>query len=133
MTNRDLKGTILLAEDEEAIRTLLQAILEPEGYKLLVAEDGQAAWDLSRTYRGKIDLILTDIVMPRMTGVELAEKVTRERPNIKVLLLSGYDLQIRVPRTDWQFFSKPYLPQQLLKKIEDMLGKKVGRAGGKKF
>src|SRR5438067_12560053 len=82
--------TILLVEGDDAVRGLLHVILEREGYTVLMAGDGPAGLALAQTHSGLIDLVLTDITMPRMSGRELADLVRADRPDLPVLFMSGY-------------------------------------------
>jgi PAS domain S-box-containing protein len=82
--------TILLVEDESNLRRLARQYLEMQGYKILEAEDGAAALQIVAGHKGTIDLLLTDVVMPGMNGRELALHVTAERPDIRVIYMSGY-------------------------------------------
>ncbi len=82
--------TILLAEDEDAVRTVTTAALERRGYRVLAAPDGETALAISNAFPGPIDLLITDVVMPGMNGRELAEKLERSRPGLPVLFVSGY-------------------------------------------
>jgi len=81
---------ILVVEDETPVRNLVQLLLTRAGYVVISAGDGQEALELSRLYPGKIDLVITDIEMPRMSGSDLAEHIKLERPDTQVLLMSGY-------------------------------------------
>lgn len=82
--------TILLAEDEESVRKLAKRILTESGYKVLVAVDGQGALELAAEHDGEIDLLLTDVVMPRISGPQLAAKLRELRPQVRTLFMSGY-------------------------------------------
>jgi len=82
--------TILLVEDETNLRRLAHQYLEKQGYLILEAEDGAAALQIAAGHKGKIDLLLTDVVMPGMNGRELATHITAQRPEIRVLFMSGY-------------------------------------------
>ncbi|HJZ11848.1 MAG TPA: ATP-binding protein, partial [Acidobacteriota bacterium] len=89
----DVRGEgqiILLVDDNEPIRKSVGDFLEKKGYKVLQASNGKAAVEISRNYDGPIDVIVTDMVTPEMSGWELAEIIAAERPQIKVLLMSGY-------------------------------------------
>ncbi len=83
--------TILLAEDEEAVRALVRRILEKNGYKVLVARDGSEAIRLAEAHAGAIDLFLTDVIMPGMGGVELTSRIHEHCPDTPVLYMSGYN------------------------------------------
>ena len=80
---------VLVVDDEEAIRRIARLILERAGYCVLEAPDGIRALELLDTYDGPIDLVVCDIVMPHLTGTELVERLQKEQPNLKVLLISG--------------------------------------------
>ena len=80
---------VLLAEDDAAVRNLVAFMLLKEGYAVLAANDGQEALDICRQFKDPIHLLLTDVTMPRMTGVELAEQVLKKRSEIKILIMSG--------------------------------------------
>src|SRR5262245_44007411 len=85
-----MKLTILLAEDEDDVRELIATYLESRGHQLLVASNGAHALELAHAHDGAIDLLLTDVVMPGMTGVELARRLHRERPCMDLVFMSGY-------------------------------------------
>ena len=82
--------TILLVEDDDGIRRLARLILDSLGYHLLEAADGQEALALAQQHTGGIDLLVTDVVMPRLGGRELADRLRLLRPELKILYLSGY-------------------------------------------
>jgi CheY-like chemotaxis protein len=82
-------STVLLAEDDAAVRDFIQAILEQAGYAVLVAENGRKALALCENDSGRINALITDIVMPEVNGRELAEQARRKRPDLKVLFISG--------------------------------------------
>jgi signal transduction histidine kinase/ActR/RegA family two-component response regulator len=83
-------GTILLVEDEDAVRSLVETILTADGYKILVANSPVQAVDICGSFPGTIDVLLTDVVMPEMSGPELAEELLTVRPDLKVIFMSGY-------------------------------------------
>ncbi len=90
-TTVDLGGrTILVADDEEAIRDIAQRILTRHGHEVLIAEDGPRALEILDAFDGEIDLLLTDVVMPGMQGPALAAEARRRRPTLRVLYMSGY-------------------------------------------
>jgi PAS domain S-box-containing protein len=82
--------TVLLVEDEENLRRLVRIVLEQQGWRVLEAENGEQALDVSDQYQGTIHLLLTDLMMPRMRGHELAQRLLGSRPEIKVVYMSGY-------------------------------------------
>jgi two-component system cell cycle sensor histidine kinase/response regulator CckA len=117
--------TVLLVEDEEQVRTLVRAILVRHGYSVLVADAGPSAMKLAESYAEPIHLLLTDLVMPKMNGRELAERLAPRRPEMKVLFMSGYtdDTVVRhgVLDSGVAFLQKPITPDALARKVRDVL------------
>jgi DNA-binding NtrC family response regulator len=117
--------TILLVEDEEAVRTVTQRILERNGYRVLAAQTPGDALLLQEQEAGQVHLLLTDIVMPRMTGVELATRLLDRWPAMKVLYMSGYtDSSLTshdVPRTGAAFLQKPFTSEMMARKVRSVL------------
>jgi len=121
--------TILVVEDEEIVRELAHRILEIQGYRVLVAENGEAALEVAQRHREPIDLVLTDVVMPKMNGMRLAERLWTEHPDLKVLFMSGYTEELidRHGPIDQQtdFIAKPFTLETLTNAIRNALdGKK---------
>jgi signal transduction histidine kinase/CheY-like chemotaxis protein len=118
--------TILVVEDSDMIRPVLTDALEMHGYKVLAARSGDEALLLSERYQGPIHLMLTDVVMPKMCGRELAEQLTPLRPEMKVLYMSAYPEDIIGPRgvldEGTHFIQKPYKLDALLQKMRKVLG-----------
>jgi PAS domain S-box-containing protein len=115
-------GTILLAEDEPLLRELGETILKQAGYQVLTAPDSTALQHLIATYSGKVDLLLTDVVMPGMSGPELVHIVKHRWPTIRVLYMSGYaDDDIEDLDRDAGFLQKPFTPGELTAKIAEVL------------
>jgi signal transduction histidine kinase/CheY-like chemotaxis protein len=116
---------VLLVEDEEMVRSLLCSVLQERGYTVLQATDGEEAVQLSRQHAGPIHLLLTDVVMPRLNGREVARKVTRAHPETKVLYMSGYtdDAVVRrgVSTSDTHLIHKPFTPAALARKVQQVL------------
>jgi CheY-like chemotaxis protein len=123
------KETILLAEDERSLRTLTRTTLEQSGYKVLEAKDGVEALAVSESCHVPIDLLLTDVVMPGMGGRALAEELTRRRPDIRVVYMSGYTGQVAGtqgpidPGSD--FLPKPFTRAVLARKIREALDRRM--------
>jgi CheY-like chemotaxis protein len=119
------KETILLVEDEDLVRRAVLAILRRGGYKILEAASGRAALELIERHEGRIDLLITDVVMPELSGRELALRIAELRPNIKVLYMSGYtdDTIVRhgVLEASMAFIQKPATPTDLLSKVREVL------------
>jgi CheY-like chemotaxis protein len=117
--------TVLLVEDEEAVRTLTRQALAACGYRVLEAADGAQGLHLAELQGGRFDLLVTDLVMPRMGGRELAERLTAMRPGVKVLYLSGYtdDAVVRqgVLEAQAHFLQKPFSVQALARKVRAVL------------
>jgi CheY-like chemotaxis protein len=120
--------TILVVEDEEGVRSLVCAALESVGYKVLETDGAASALATCAKYDGPIHLLLTDVVMPQLSGPLVAEKLTSLRPDIKVLYMSGYtdDAVVRhgVLSHDMPFIQKPFTPMALRRKIREVLGGK---------
>ena len=122
---------ILVADDEPQMRTLLRAILLQAGYGVISAEDGQEALDLSRAYTDTIDLVVSDIVMPRMNGAQLAEHIHKERPSTPVLLMSGHASGALMEyATSRDFIQKPFAPKQLIERVGEVFATLEERIGG---
>jgi response regulator RpfG family c-di-GMP phosphodiesterase len=119
------KETILLVEDEEGVLDLMREILEAEGYKVLTASTGPAALRLAAAYPGPIHLLLTDVVMPEMSGPELAQQLRRSRPETKLLFASGYaghpSFRNEVVNFGGAFLQKPIAPGVLARKVREVL------------
>ena len=117
--------TILVVEDEDSVRGFLQHFLAANGYKVLIANQGQEAMELAAAYDEEIHLLLTDVVMPGMGGRELAERLSNLRPNLKVLFVSGYTddaiLHHGVLDGETAFMNKPFSPPALLEKLRSVL------------
>jgi signal transduction histidine kinase/ActR/RegA family two-component response regulator len=113
--------TILLAEDEDVVRDLITQMLEHRGYTVLAARDGIEALDVAAEHSGAIDLLLTDVVMPRLSGRQLAEHVTRDHPGIRILYISGYtdDAVLRhgVLEAHTPFLQKPFTADALARAV----------------
>jgi two-component system, cell cycle sensor histidine kinase and response regulator CckA len=121
--------TILLAEDETSLRTLTRNTLEMCGYKVLEAKDGVEALEVSDRYKGPIDLLLTDMVMPGMGGHALAQELTRRRPEIRLAFMSGYTGQSVGQQGPVDpgsvFLMKPFTRELLTRKIREALDRRV--------
>jgi two-component system cell cycle sensor histidine kinase/response regulator CckA len=117
--------TILVAEDERSVRKLATEVLKSAGYRVLEAENAGDALLVSEAYDGPIDLLLTDVVMPKMSGRKLAERLVSERPSMKVLYMSGYTedaiLQHGVSEERTAFLPKPFAPEELGRRVREVL------------
>jgi CheY-like chemotaxis protein len=116
--------TILLVEDAQLVRKLTQELLEMRGYKVLEAASPEEALRICQSFDGQIDLVLSDIIMPKITGRELAEQAVRMRPGIKILLMSGYADEITrglIVKTGFHFIAKPFTSDALAIKVREAL------------
>jgi two-component system cell cycle sensor histidine kinase/response regulator CckA len=115
-------SVILVAEDEVVVRNIVCLLLHHEGYQVLAAADGKEALELAHEYHGQIDLLVTDMRMPRMDGLSLAERVISERPGIRVLLMSGImSDEIREKNVRLPFLRKPFVSSVFRDKVRDVL------------
>lgn len=117
--------TILLAEDEFTLRAMTSRLLERIGYRVIAAENGAEALAIVENTKERIDLLITDVVMPLMNGSELARRICSTHPEVKVLFTSGYadDLLGRhgVLTEEVHYIGKPYTPEALAQKVRDVL------------
>jgi len=113
---------ILVADDEVMIRNLVTILLQRQGYIVLSASDGQEGLDLSRKYPGPIDLVITDLEMPRLNGMDLCTHLLEERPGIKVIVMTGADMHEIVSRNvHLPFLPKPFDGEALLERVRSLL------------
>jgi two-component system cell cycle sensor histidine kinase/response regulator CckA len=117
--------TVLVVEDEPLVRSLAVRALRDQGYHVLQAEDGPAALALSRNHDGEIHLLVTDVVMPGMNGRELADRLSAERPGLRVLYVSGYTdhavVRHGVLEEGIAFLSKPFDMSSLARTVREVL------------
>src|SRR5262249_9140592 len=117
--------TILLAEDEQDVREVAREFLESGGYRVLEARDGADAVRLMSAYKGTIDLLITDMVMPGMSGQELAGRLQHQHPDLCVIFMSGYSehAAAEAAQTDGtiRLLTKPFSRSALLRTIRDVL------------
>lgn len=113
--------TVLLAEDEQSLRSLFSKVLKSNGFVVLAACDGAEALRISRAHDGRIDLLISNVQMPGMPGTELARILRASRPDLKVMLVSAYPSGVLLLDNGWYFLQKPFAMPVLLKKIEEVL------------
>ena len=117
--------TILLVEDDDALRTVACRSLVQCGYEVLEASDGQEALRMCAQHDGRIDLVVSDMVMPEMSGAELAERIAESFPEVRVLLMSGYTRDEAARRgiasERYSFLEKPFTPTKLAARVRDLL------------
>lgn len=115
--------TILLVDDTDSLRDMIERVLAGFGYKVLLARDGANALDVSDKYHGQIDLLLSDVVMPGIGGPELAIRLRMKRPTLRVVLMSGYDEHsLGAGGASYSsFIAKPFRPELLGQKVREVL------------
>ena len=122
----ELQGTVLVAEDEESVRVLVQTVLSTAGFHVLTAASGIEANKMLQAIDRPLDLLITDIIMPGMIGPDLARLVLERFPETRVLYITGYATHSAVPagflQEDDALLQKPFLPEQLLTKVQERLG-----------
>ena len=125
--------TILLVEDETGVRNLIRKMLERYGYTVLQARDAGDAIAIEKSYRGAIHLLVSDMIMPGLSGSDLAQRIVRRRPAIKVLFVSGYAsreaIDLGVINQKVSFLQKPFRPGTLARKVRERLDGHVGQPG----
>ncbi len=104
--------TILVVDDDPAVLRFISGFLNPE-FKIIVANNGLEAVQRAHEFKDEIHLLLSDFSMAGMTGIEVATQITAERPQIKVLLMSGFTGGMLVLNEGWHFLAKPFIPSQL--------------------
>jgi response regulator RpfG family c-di-GMP phosphodiesterase len=126
--------TILLVEDEEFVRALARQVLQQSGYTVLEARHGDEALEISRQYHGPIHLMVTDVAMPQMSGIELAKRFASVRPEMKVLFMSGHPERALTDRGELElgapYIGKPFALTALTGKVRELLDAKRNRNEG---
>jgi two-component system, cell cycle sensor histidine kinase and response regulator CckA len=117
--------TILLVDDEEGVRKICSAVLASNGYNVLAAADAQAAIEIYEKNAHKVDLLLTDIVMPQMNGFELGRRLGERNPALKILYMSGYRENAGESGVPVTLLSKPFTPDVLLDRVRGALDTEV--------
>jgi two-component system, cell cycle sensor histidine kinase and response regulator CckA len=121
-------GVVLVAEDDSAVRELTRQILRSAGFTVLTGGDGQEALEIAQNWHGRLDLLLTDVVMPRMGGNELASELLRRNPGLPVVFMSGYSDNLFAGNTELDskaaFLEKPFHADKLLYKVRHALSTK---------
>jgi two-component system, cell cycle sensor histidine kinase and response regulator CckA len=117
-------ATVLIVEDETPLRKLISRVVAGAGYRVLEAANGQEGLILATQYGKQIDLMLSDVLMPGMSGAELMDRVRERRPDLTVVLMSGYDRELvgqRERERGVAFLPKPFTPEALLATLRAML------------
>ena len=117
------RGTILLVDDEQAVRSIVLRILKRANYRVLEADSGEAALKIADAHDGTIDLVITDMFMPGLRGPEVVQRLAPKRPGLRALFMSGYadqDARTGVP-AGANFLNKPFAGQELAAAVEAAL------------
>jgi len=133
-SNRPRRQTVLVVEDEGALRKLMTKVLEGAGFQVVEAKDGEQAVEICKSWAEPIDMVVSDLAMPKLNGLQLKEIVAGLRPTVKFLLISGYAEDVvedpTILRTDTNFLEKPFLPDELILKVRQVLRGKSGEPPG---
>ncbi len=117
--------TILLVEDDAGVRALIRTVLEGHGYRVLIATNGQEGLEAFQAHAAEIDLIISDIFMPKMSGDEMYERIRQQDPTARFLFISGYieeaTYQALILRGGVDYIQKPFRPVDLLIKVRQVL------------
>ena len=118
-----LSATILIVDDEDLVRKIIDRMLQPMGYCILHAADGNEALTICDQWKGAIHLMVTDVMMPGMSGIDLVDCATERWPSIKVLFTTGFasDAAMRRKTSNHPILSKPFTCDQLTGKVQELL------------
>ena len=132
--SQTIHQTILVVEDDPAILKMVRLIFEQAGYRVLSAGSANQARLIEESFPHSIHLLLSDVMMPDVSGPELANTLKRNRPEMRVMLMSGFaDGAMLVLNHGWHFIAKPFLPPALLARVNDMLQSDVREQGTDHF
>jgi len=112
--------TVLFVDDDPYVRKILCDFLRNSGLEVLCESSGDAGLEAARNYPEDIDILISDVMMPGITGPQLARELAQTRPSMKVLLISAFPEFTAIPDQSWQFLSKPFPAAVLLRKIREM-------------
>jgi two-component system, cell cycle sensor histidine kinase and response regulator CckA len=119
----DREVVVLLVGEDPLVRATIEKLLRQGGYDLMIAVDGQDALQKADEHKGLIDLLVSDIQMPGITGPDLATELRRTRPDLRVMFMSAYPQGLLVLDTGWHFIKKPFLAKVLLERIVQIIKK----------
>ena len=114
------KRPVLVVDDEPNVRSFVSTILQRQGFEVLEAEDGVEAYELLRRRSGEIDLLVTDVEMPRMDGITLGQKVSADYPSVAVLYISGFISKPPKHVPSSHFLLKPFRPDVLVRHVRSL-------------
>ena len=125
MTNIGHPATILLVDDDEALRRLVRGILMQQGFHVIEASDGAEALEVASAYAEPVDLLLTDLIMPKVNGLALARRLLQERPGIGVLYISGFVEKsiVLAKHPESIVLQKPFTPDALITAVRQITSK----------
>ena len=133
-SNWPRRQTVLVVEDDSALRKLMIKVLDGAGFQVVEAKDGEQAVEICKNWAEPIDIVVSDLAMPKLTGLQLKEIVAGLRPTVKFLLMSGYAEDVvedpSILQTDTNFLEKPFLPDDLILKVRQVLRGKSGEPTG---
>lgn len=134
MSDGDTNKTILVVDDEPEIRKLVAAMASQPGYSVITADSGEHAMTLFKNHKGPVELLITDVVQPGMSGPMLADRLTALQPDLKVLYMSGYDntlvVQKYVVEKGHTLLSKPFTADEFQSKVRELMDQKTTVGGG---
>jgi two-component system cell cycle sensor histidine kinase/response regulator CckA len=115
-------ATILLVDDDEAVRRFTRRILMQQGFNLIEASDGAEALEVASAFAQSIELLLTDVIMPKVNGLVLAQRLLQERPGIRVLYMSGYveKSMLLAKHPESILLQKPFTPEMLIAAVRQV-------------
>lgn len=121
------RGCVLVVEDDDQVRNLIRTLLTNNGYSVLEARNGREGLDVAESEGNKIDLLLSDMLLPELSGFDLAQKVIERNPTMKVLFMTGYvegDIVQRcISELGASFLDKPFQPNVLLSRVKDAIAR----------
>ena len=134
LNGKSTPKTILVVEDHPLLLKLVKEILEDAHFTVLTASSAKKAIGIEAEFPGTIDLLLSDVMMPGMSGPDLAQKLKEERPKMRIILMSAYpDGALLVLNYGWHFIQKPFMPQALVGRIKHVLTSKTREQGTDHF
>ena len=116
-----MPDTIMLVDDDDIVRKLVSGALQRAGINVLEAPNGDAALEIATRHEGDIHALLTDVVMPGISGPQLAYILKRTRPNLKIILMSGHTADISVHGYGWTLIQKPFRIHHMVGRIQELL------------